>query len=109
MSQRFPVGLSDSIQTHSVLRIGFGQYVAELCVVGLLPRADSVQMPMQLYRCEKDVCGIQVAQCSRSLIRYLQILLLLLMLYSVTKEMQKVVACGYNGTNAHGTEMIDVN
>lgn len=104
MLQRFPAVRSGSIQIHSVLRIGFGQYFAELYVVGLLPHADNIQMPMQLNRCEKYICGIEVAQTSCSLIRYLQILLLHLMLYSITKELQNVVACSYNGTNAHGTD-----
>lgn len=108
MLQRFSAGGSDSNQIHTALRIGFGHYFAELYVVGMLSRADSIQMPMQLHRCEKYICGVEVTQTSRSLIRYLQILLLHLMLYSIIKEMQKVVACSYNGTNAFRTEVINV-
>lgn len=107
--QRFPAGGSGSVQIHTALRIGFGQNFAEVYIAGMLPHADNVRMPMQLYRCEKCICGIEVAQTSRSLIRYLQILLLHLMPYSITKEMQKVVACSYSGTNAPGTEVINVD
>lgn len=89
--------------------MGSGDSFAELCEVGMLPHADHVQMPVQLYRCEKCMCGVEVAQTSCSLIRYLQSLLLHLMTYRITKEMKKVVACSYNGTKSHGTDMRNVD